>query len=69
MRVTRDNEVEVMRKRLELEQRKKERKLKKEEWKNKKVFYMLLNTLLAKEHFSLADEDMKRGLWAMLFGK
>lgn len=30
---------------------------------------MLLNTLLAKEHLSLADEDMKRGLWAMLFGK
>nr|KAJ0204614.1 hypothetical protein LSAT_V11C500254190 [Lactuca sativa] len=62
MRVTRDNEVEVMRKRLDLEQKKEERK-------TKKMHHMHLNTLLAKEHLSPKDEDMKCHLLAMLYGK
>ncbi|CAH1427080.1 unnamed protein product [Lactuca virosa] len=62
IRVTRDNEVEVMRKRLDLEQKKEERK-------TKKMHHMHLNTLLAKEHLSPKDEDMKCHLLAMLYGK
>ncbi|CAI9285198.1 unnamed protein product [Lactuca saligna] len=62
MRVTRDNEVEVMRKRLDLEQKKEERK-------TMKMHHMHLNTLLAKEHLSPKDEDMKCHLLAMLYGK
>ncbi|KAL4590419.1 hypothetical protein LXL04_003348 [Taraxacum kok-saghyz] len=62
MRVTRDNEVEVMRKRLELEQKREERK-------TKKMHHMQLNTLLAKEHLSPDDEDIKRHLLAILYGK
>ncbi|CAI9268600.1 unnamed protein product [Lactuca saligna] len=69
IRITRESEVEVMRKKLDLEQRKEERKVKKEERKSKKVYHMHLNTLLAKEHLSPEDEDVKRHLLAMLYGK
>ncbi|XP_042758581.1 lysine-specific demethylase JMJ26 [Lactuca sativa] len=61
MRVTRDNEVELMRKRLELEQKREERK-------NKKMYHMHLNALLMKDHLSPEDEDIKRRLLAMLCG-
>ncbi|KAL4590422.1 hypothetical protein LXL04_003351 [Taraxacum kok-saghyz] len=62
MRVTRDNEVEVMRRRLDLEEKKEERKA-------KKMHHMQLNTLLAKQHLSLEEEDIKRHLLVMLYGK
>ncbi|CAH1427084.1 unnamed protein product [Lactuca virosa] len=61
MRVTRDNEVELMKKRLELEQKREERK-------NKKMYHMHLNALLMKDHLSPEDEDIKRRLLAMLCG-
>lgn len=61
MRVTRDNEVELMRKRLDLEQKREERK-------NKKMYHMHLNALLMKDHLSPEDEDIKRRLLAMLCG-
>lgn len=58
-----------MRKRLELEQIKEERKVKKEEWKVKKVYLIFLNTLVEKEHLSSEEEDMKHNLLSMLYGK
>ncbi|KAL4590427.1 hypothetical protein LXL04_003356 [Taraxacum kok-saghyz] len=61
MRVTRDNEVQVMRRRLDLEEKKEERKA-------KKMHQMQLNTLLAKEHLSPEEDDIKRHLLAMLYG-
>ncbi|KAL4590418.1 hypothetical protein LXL04_003347 [Taraxacum kok-saghyz] len=66
MRLTRDNEVEVMKKRLDFEQKK---ELKKDQWKSKKLYYMHLNTLFAKGNLLPEDEEIKRHLLAMLYGK
>ncbi|CAH1427083.1 unnamed protein product [Lactuca virosa] len=65
IRVTRDNEVELMKKRLDFEQK---RDLKKEEWNTKKMYHMHLNTLFAKNHLLPEDEHIKRHLLAMLYG-
>lgn len=68
MRIIRESEIEVMRKRPDLEQRKEERNVKKEERKSKKVSHIHLNTLLAKEHLSADDKDMKCGdvVWKVI---
>ncbi|GJY80819.1 hypothetical protein Tco_0493570 [Tanacetum coccineum] len=83
MRITRESEIEVMNKRLEVDKKREEREikreekelkreereLKKEERKTKKMYLLHLNALLAKDHLSPEDEDMKRNLYEMLYGK
>ncbi|GKC05346.1 hypothetical protein Tco_0996956 [Tanacetum coccineum] len=76
MRITRESEIEVMNKRLEVDKKREEkeikweeRELKKEEKKTKKMYLLHLNALLAKDHLSPEDEDMKRNLYEMLYGK
>ncbi|GKF51710.1 hypothetical protein Tco_0148177 [Tanacetum coccineum] len=56
-------------KREEKELKREERELKKEERKTKKMYLLHLNALLAKDHLSPEDEDMKRNLYEMLYGK
>lgn len=66
LRLTRDNEIEVMQKlgnaRIELERE----KLQRNQMKMKEV---MLNTLLAKDHLSPEDEEMKHKLMAIVFGQ
>ncbi|GKC20617.1 glutathione S-transferase T3-like protein [Tanacetum coccineum] len=83
MRITRESEIEVMNKRLEVDKKREEREikreerelkreereLKKEERKTKKMYLSHLNALLARDHLSLEEEDMKRNLYEMLYGK
>ncbi|GKB84008.1 glutathione S-transferase T3-like protein [Tanacetum coccineum] len=83
MRITRESEIEVMNKRLEVDKKREEREikreerelkreereLKKEERKTKKMYLSHLNALLAKDHVSPEEEDMKRNLYEMLYGK
>ena len=76
MRITRESEIEVMNKRLEVDKKieerelkREERELKKEERKTKKMYLLHLNALLAKDHLSPEDEYMKRNLYEMLYGK
>ncbi|GKC96559.1 hypothetical protein Tco_1162001, partial [Tanacetum coccineum] len=76
MRITRESEIEVMNKRLEVDKKREEkeikweeRELKKEEKKTKKMYLLHLNALLAKDHLSPEDEDMKRNFYEMLYGK
>lgn len=63
LRLTRDNEVELMMKlesaRIELEREKEKRKI-------LKMNQVMLNTLLAKDHLSPEDEEMKRHLMAIV---
>ncbi|KAH6761873.1 hypothetical protein C2S52_019306 [Perilla frutescens var. hirtella] len=65
LRLTRESELEVMNKlgnaRLDLEHQ----KLMRKSLKSKEI---LLNTLLAKEHLTPADEELKRRLMAIVFG-
>lgn len=72
LRLTRGDELEVMRKRLDLdkekEQKKEEREKKREEREVKKMQLVLLNTLLAKENLSPEDEETKRFLLSKLYG-
>ncbi|GJZ81038.1 hypothetical protein Tco_0646032 [Tanacetum coccineum] len=56
-------------KREENELKREESELKKEERKTKKMYLLYLNALLAKDYLSLEDEDMKRNLYEMLYGK
>ncbi|GJR31109.1 hypothetical protein Tco_1107341 [Tanacetum coccineum] len=83
MRITRESEIEVMNKRLEVDKKREEREikreerelkreereLKKEERKTKKMYMLHMKALLAKDHLSPEDEDMKRNLYEMLYGK
>lgn len=76
MRITRESEIEVMNKRLEVDKKREEREikreereLKKEERKTKKMYLLHLNALLARDHLSPEEEDMKRNLYEMLYGK
>ncbi|KAL4590429.1 hypothetical protein LXL04_003358 [Taraxacum kok-saghyz] len=69
MRATRDREVEVMKENVQVMKKRLDIKQKKEEKETRKLHYMHLNTLLAKEQLSPADEDIKRHLFAMLYGK
>ncbi|GJZ06481.1 hypothetical protein Tco_0540274 [Tanacetum coccineum] len=83
MRITRESEIEFMNKRLEVDKKREkreikreerelkreERELKKEERKTKKMYLLHLNALLAKDHLSPEDKDMKRNLYEMLYGK
>ncbi|CAA0805932.1 DNA binding [Striga hermonthica] len=66
LRLTRKNECDLMTKisndRMELERKKEERKI-------RKMNIMVLNTLLAKDHLSPEDEEMKRHLTSISFGK
>ncbi|KAD3641022.1 hypothetical protein E3N88_30245 [Mikania micrantha] len=65
LRLTRDNEVEVMNKRVELELQKEQ---KKDERNLKKMQLLHLNTLLKKENLSADEENMKRILIAKFYG-
>ncbi|GJY61742.1 hypothetical protein Tco_0462399 [Tanacetum coccineum] len=83
MRITRESEIRVMNKMLEIDKKREEReikreemklkreerKLKKEESKTKKMYLLHLNALLAKNHLSPEEEDMKRNLYDMLYRK
>nr|GEZ22892.1 hypothetical protein [Tanacetum cinerariifolium] len=75
MRITRESEIEVMNKRLEVDKKREEMEIKREERslngkkesskkerKTKKVYLSHLNALLAKDHVSPEEEDMKRNL-------
>ncbi|KAD3338429.1 hypothetical protein E3N88_33950 [Mikania micrantha] len=72
MRVTRDSEIELMRKRVELEQQRvqyrQERDQKKQETERENMQLLHLNTLLAKESLSPEEVDMKRYLMAKFYG-
>ncbi|GKB48908.1 glutathione S-transferase T3-like protein [Tanacetum coccineum] len=73
IRITRESEIEVMNKRLEvdkkreereikreeMELKREEREIKKEERNTKKMYLSHLNALLAKDHVSPEEEDMK----------
>ncbi|GKE79293.1 hypothetical protein Tco_1545413, partial [Tanacetum coccineum] len=73
MRIIRESEIKVMNKRLEIDKKREEREikreereLKREEWelkkeerKTKKMYLLHLNVLLAKDHLSPEEEDMK----------
>ncbi|GKB97087.1 hypothetical protein Tco_0983224 [Tanacetum coccineum] len=83
MRISRESEIEVMNKRLVVdnkreereikrekrELKREERELKKEERKTKKMYLSHLNALLAKDHVSPEEEDMKRNMYKMLYRK
>ncbi|KAI3521391.1 hypothetical protein L1887_10854 [Cichorium endivia] len=66
LRLTRGDELDFMRTKLDLdkekEQKKEEREKKRQETELKKMQLVLLNTLLAKENLSPEDEDTKRYL-------
>ncbi|KAL8265344.1 hypothetical protein R6Q59_023474 [Mikania micrantha] len=72
MRVTRDCEIELMRKRVELEQQRvqyeQERDQRKQETEQENMQLLHLNTLLAKESLSPEEVDMKRYLMAKFYG-
>nr|XP_043632222.1 glutathione S-transferase T3-like [Erigeron canadensis]XP_043632223.1 glutathione S-transferase T3-like [Erigeron canadensis]XP_043632224.1 glutathione S-transferase T3-like [Erigeron canadensis] len=65
MRVTRESEVDFMRKRLEFEEKKEQ---KKEERELKKMQLLHLNTLLQKEHLSSEEDKIKRSLMSKFYG-
>ncbi|KAD5960503.1 hypothetical protein E3N88_11975 [Mikania micrantha] len=66
LRLTRDNEVEVMNKRVELELQKEQ---KKDERDLKKMQLLYLNTFLKRENLSVDEENMKHILIAKFYGK
>ncbi|KAK9075225.1 hypothetical protein SSX86_003546 [Deinandra increscens subsp. villosa] len=72
MRLTRDNEFELMKKKIELDQEKVQlMKEKKQEMKENELMKMQLvhlNTLLGKESLSLEEENMKRSLMVKFYG-
>lgn len=71
MRLTREKEVEVMskleRERMEFARQKEERKREKEERKITMSNRNMLMTLMAKDHLSPEDEEMKRYLMGVVF--